>query len=161
MTKITTKTINNPVPKPKTVWTPKTLADRTGVSVPTLHFYEQKGLITAIRTHGNQRRYPKHMARRIAFIQAGKKAGITLEAIKATLDKLPDNRTPTVDDWTAISRAWEALINERIEALVRLRDKFSSCVSCGCLSMTKCQIYNPDDTVGLTNQAEKNEVSEL
>ncbi len=139
---------------PPTVWTPKTLAERTGVSVPTLHFYEKKGLIYATRTHGNQRRYAKHMARRIAFIQAGQKAGIKLDEIKVTLDGLPNNRTPTVKDWENISTTWTALINERIQRLESIRDKFSSCINCGCLSMKKCQIYNFDDVVGQKNLAE-------
>lgn len=142
-------------------WTPKALAERTGVSVPTLHFYEQKGLITATRTHGNQRRYAKHMARRIAFVQAGKKAGIRLEDIKQTLDKLPDNRTPTVADWAAISSEWTALIDERIAQLERLRDNFSSCIFCGCLSLTKCQIYNAEDEVGQERMDTLGQVNEL
>lgn len=132
-------------------WTPKRLAERTGVTVPTLHFYEKKGLIIASRNAGNQRRYDRSTIRRIAFIQAGQKAGITLAEIKKTLDKLPQNRTPNKADWEAISSEWMTLINARIAHLERLRDKFSSCVKCGCLSLDSCAIYNPHDSVGLAS----------
>lgn len=127
------------------LWTPQTLSQRTGVSVPTLHFYEKKGLIFADRTSGNQRRYRRDMARRIAFIQAGQRAGISLAEIKLTLDQLPNHRTPTAEDWASISTTWTESINARIAQLEKMRDKFSSCVQCGCLSMQKCQIYNPND----------------
>lgn len=139
----------------QTVWTPKTLAERTGVSVPTLHFYEKKELIYSTRTSGNQRRYHRSMARRIAFIQAGQQAGISLAEIKKTLDKLPNNRTPTVEDWAKISKSWAELIDKRIKRLEVMRDRFTSCISCGCLSMKKCQIYNPDDRAVHSNQLNK------
>lgn len=129
-------------------WTPKMLAERTGVTVPTLHFYEKKGLIFSSRTTGNQRRYDRSMIRRIAFIQAGQKAGITLADIKQTLDKLPKNRTPTKDDWQQISIEWTAIMNARIAHLENMRDKLTSCVKCGCLSLESCAIYNPDDVAG-------------
>ncbi len=126
-------------------WTPKTLALRAGVSVPTLHFYESKGLISAFRTGGNQRRYRRDMARRIAFIQAAQQVGITLKEVGEILSALPSRRTPTTDDWQAIATAWATLLDARIERLQRMRDKISSCIQCGCLSMEKCHIYNPDD----------------
>ena len=33
-------------------------------------------------------------------------------------------------------------------ALERLRDKLSSCIGCGCLSLDTCALYNPDDAAG-------------
>ncbi len=130
-------------------WTPKQLSERAGVSVPTLHFYEAKGLISATRTMGNQRRYHRSMARRIAFIQAGQKMGISLAEIKQTLDKLPQQRTPTANDWQLISSDWQALLNVRITQLENMRDKLASCIQCGCLSLDSCAIYNPDDSKGI------------
>lgn len=134
----------------QTDWTPKTLSERTGVSIPTLHFYEKKGLINASRTAGNQRRYRRDVARRLAFIQAAQQVGISLSDIKQTLQQLPDDRTPTAEDWQAISATWTELLNQRIEQLVNLRDKVSSCVKCGCLSLEKCQIYNHSDKASQT-----------
>lgn len=137
------------------------LAERTGVTVPTLHFYEKKGLIVASRNAGNQRRYDRSTIRRIAFIQAGQKAGITLAEIKKTLDKLPKNRTPDKADWENISTEWVNLVSARIAHLERLRDKFTSCVKCGCLSLDSCEIYNPNDSVGLESSKLNDWVTEM
>lgn len=130
------------------VWTPRQLSQRTGVSVPTLHFYESKGLIMATRTSGNQRRYRRDMVRRIAFIQAGQQVGIALKEIKTLFDQLPNQRTPSAADWQTIAQSWSALLDARIERLKLLRDKVDSCIQCGCLSLEKCHLYNPDDTLG-------------
>ncbi len=98
---------------------------------------------------GNQRRYHRSMARRIAFIQAGQKMGISLAEIKQTLDKLPQQRTPTANDWQQISSDWQTLLNARITQLENMRDKLSICIQCGCLSLDSCAIYNPDDSKGI------------
>ena len=75
-----------------------TVAERppaSGVTVSALHFYEAQGLISARRAAGNQRRYPRAMLRRVAFIRASQRVGIPLARIKAALDTLPARRTPT------------------------------------------------------------------
>lgn len=134
--------------KSQPLWTPAALSKRSGVSVPTLHFYERKGLINATRTKSNQRRYRRDMARRIAFIQAGQQVGIALKDIKKLFDNLPEQRTPTTEDWQLIAQSWSEMLNTRIARLKLLRDKVDSCIQCGCLSMEKCHIYNPNDDRG-------------
>ena len=124
------------------------LAARSGATVSALHFYEARGLISARRTPGNQRRYPRAMLRRVAFIRASQRVGIPLAQIKAALDTLPERRTPTARDWTRLSAAWCRDLDERISALQDLRDRLTGCIGCGCLSLTDCQLANPDDTLG-------------
>ena len=51
------------------------LAQRSGVSVATLRFYEDKELIWSTRTEGNQRRYQGSMLRRIAIIKVAQQVG--------------------------------------------------------------------------------------
>ncbi|MCE7626668.1 MerR family DNA-binding transcriptional regulator, partial [Vibrio fluvialis] len=51
------------------------VAQRAGVKVSTLHFYEQKGLIHSWRNAGNQRRYHRNVLRRIAVIKAAQMVG--------------------------------------------------------------------------------------
>ena len=121
------------------------VAERTGTTTATLRFYEQEGLIEAERTGGNQRRFRRETLRRIAFVRAGQRVGLTLSELRAALDDLPDGRTPTMADWARLSKAWQARLDEQIELLVRLRDDLSSCIGCGCLSLQACRIYNPDD----------------
>jgi MerR family transcriptional regulator, redox-sensitive transcriptional activator SoxR len=124
------------------------LAERSGVTVSALHFYEAQGLITARRTAGNQRRYPRAMLRRVAFIRASQRVGIPLSKIAEALDTLPAGRTPTRKDWACLSAAWRRDLDERISLLQDLRDRLTGCIGCGCLSMTTCLLANPDDMLG-------------
>jgi MerR family transcriptional regulator, redox-sensitive transcriptional activator SoxR len=124
------------------------LAARSGVSVSALHFYESEGLIESRRTPGNQRRYPRHVLRRVAFIRASQAVGIPLRQIKAALQLLPDGRTPTRRDWERLSTAWRDDLGERITRLEALRDRLTGCIGCGCLSLGLCKLMNPDDILG-------------
>ncbi len=121
------------------------VADRSGVKVSTLHFYEEKGLIHSWRNQGNQRRYHPHVLRRISVIKAAQKMGISLASIKEAFESLPDGRTPNADDWAKLSRTWHKELTERIAYMERLRDSLTGCIGCGCLSMKNCPIYNEDD----------------
>ena len=124
------------------------LAGRSGVAVSALHFYEAQGLISARRTAGNQRRYPREMLRRVAFIRASQRVGIPLARIRAALATLPAGRTPTPRDWARLSAAWREDLDDRISQLQHLRDRLTGCIGCGCLSLTTCRLANPDDILG-------------
>src|SRR6201987_2481161 len=124
------------------------LSRRSGVSQSALRFYERKGLIAAHRTSGNQRRYPSVALRRVALIQAGKAAGVPLERIGDALDSLPDGKQPTKRDWERLSAAWRRELDERIATLEAVRDRLTTCIGCGCLSLKTCRLLNPDDEAG-------------
>jgi len=121
------------------------VAHRSGTAASALRYYEREGLILATRTSGGQRRYERSVLRRLAFIRAAQNVGLSLDEVREALARLPASRTPTKADWTAISRGWRQRLNERIEALERLRDGLDSCIGCGCLSLARCRISNPDD----------------
>lgn len=123
------------------------LSARSGVAVSALHFYEAQGLISARRTAGNQRRYPRAMLRRIAFIRASQRVGIPLAQIRDALATLPAGRTPSRRDWARLSAAWRQDLDDRIDRLQRLRDRLTGCIGCGCLSLLTCLLANPDDTL--------------
>ena len=124
------------------------VAARAGIATSALRFYERERLIDAERTDGGQRRYPRDVLRRIAFIRAAQRVGLTLDDIRAALASLPDSRTPTAADWQRLSRSWRPLLEARIAELERLRDNLSSCIGCGCLSLKTCALSNPDDVAG-------------
>ena len=121
------------------------LAARSGLATSALRFYEKEGLLRSDRTRGGQRRYARSELRRVAFIRAAQEVGLTLDEIRAALASLPDGRTPTQEDWTRLSRGFKRRLDERLEALVLLRDKLTMCIGCGCLSLQKCRLYNRDD----------------
>ncbi|MFE1287925.1 redox-sensitive transcriptional activator SoxR [Streptomyces sp. NPDC058751] len=124
------------------------LSARSGAAVSALHFYESKGLISSRRTSGNQRRYHRDALRRVAFVRAAQRVGIPLATIREALAELPEERTPTREDWARLSRAWRSELDERIKQLGRLRDHLTDCIGCGCLSLETCVLSNPDDVLG-------------
>jgi MerR family redox-sensitive transcriptional activator SoxR len=128
------------------------LAARSGVATSALRFYESERLITSRRTEGNQRRFARATLRRVALIQAGRAAGITLDGIRAAIEGLPHDRTPTKRDWERLSRSWRADVDARIEQLEALRDRLTSCIGCGCLSLRSCGLFNAGDRAAALGQ---------
>ncbi|KRE08596.1 MerR family transcriptional regulator [Bosea sp. Root670] len=121
------------------------VARRSGLAVSALHFYEAEGLIRSHRTAGNQRRYAREVLRRVAIIKVAQRAGIPLKTIREAFKALPQERTPTVADWTRLSSAWKQELERRIDRLTRLRDQLNGCIGCGCLSVRDCPLHNPFD----------------
>lgn len=121
------------------------LSARSGLATSALRFYEAEGLITAARTLGGQRRYDRATLRRVGFVRAAQQVGLSLEEIRTALATLPDRRTPTKADWARLSRGWRPMLDARISELERLRDRLTGCIGCGCLSLRRCSLYNPDD----------------
>jgi MerR family transcriptional regulator, redox-sensitive transcriptional activator SoxR len=121
------------------------VAARAGVSPSALRFYERQGLIESERTAGNQRRYHRDVLRRLAFIHVAQRVGLSLDAIGEALRSLPAGRTPNQRDWERLSSRWRAELDERVRLLTALRDELSECIGCGCLTMHRCRLYNPED----------------
>ncbi|CAH6797825.1 Redox-sensitive transcriptional activator SoxR [Vibrio chagasii] len=121
------------------------LAERSGVAPSALRFYETKGLIASIRTNGNQRRYQSAMLRRIALIQVAQSIGFTLEEITEELSSLPMNHTATKRDWERVAEKWQGQLDSKMAQIKSLQENLTGCIGCGCLSMQKCNLLNPDD----------------
>jgi MerR family redox-sensitive transcriptional activator SoxR len=124
------------------------LAARTGVATSALRFYEDRGLIHAERTDSGHRRYPRATARRVAFVIFAQRVGLTLEEIRVELEKLPSNRAPSGEHWAHLSATWAERITERMAELERLKRGLTECIGCGCLSLDRCWILNPNDQAG-------------
>ena len=124
------------------------LAREFEVTPRALRFYEDRGLITAERTDGGQRRYHRDVLRRLAFISVAQRVGLTLAEIGEALDTLPANASPMGEEWSRLSASWRPLLDERIALLEGLRDELDSCIGCGCLSLERCRLYNPGDEAG-------------
>ena len=120
-------------------------AARSGVAPSALRYYERERLIRSTRTGGNQRRYQRTELRRVAFIKVAQQVGVSLDEIREALAALPENRTPTKADWTRLSARWRKRLDERIQLMERLRDQLTGCIGCGCLSLKRCTLINPED----------------
>lgn len=121
------------------------LAERAGVATSALRFYEDSGLIVSERTEFGHRRYSADVLRRVSFIKVSQSVGMSLGEIAEALASLPKGRTPTRTDWARIAKRWQPILEARIATLTQLRDQLDSCIGCGCLSLTLCQLYNPAD----------------
>ncbi len=121
------------------------VAERTGLTVSAIRFYESAGLVSPDRNPGGQRRFHRSDIRRLSFILIAQQLGFSLDEIRERLTSLPQNRTPTQKDWARISRQFRATLDERIAVLTRMRDRLDGCIGCGCLSLTNCALYNPED----------------
>lgn len=132
------------------------LARRTGLSVSAIRFYEEKGLVEPFRTAGNQRRYLRSDIRRLSFVLIAQRLGLSLEEIVAAIRKLPQGRTPNAGDWQAISKSIRKTIDRRISELQKTRENLDGCIGCGCLSLRKCALYNPDDRKGAEGPGPRN-----
>jgi MerR family transcriptional regulator, redox-sensitive transcriptional activator SoxR len=125
------------------------LARRSGVTTSAIRFYEKRGLISADRTAGNQRLFPRQMLRIVSVIRAAQAVGLSLDTIGTMLEQLPDDRVQTHDDWQQISAQWRADLDGRIASLQQLRENLDGCIGCGCLSLEKCPLFNPDDAAAV------------
>jgi MerR family redox-sensitive transcriptional activator SoxR len=123
------------------------LAQRSGVPASALRFYERQGLITSNRTDGNQRRYDRTALRRVAFVRASQSVGIPLALIGEVLGFLPEDAPPTREFWLRAAQCWDEAINTRIAKMERMRDRFTACIGCGCLSFDECALINPGDAL--------------
>ncbi len=123
------------------------MSERTGVAPSALRFYEAEGLIHATRSDGGQRRYTRDTIRRVSFIRVAQQVGLRLDEIGRALESLPENRTPNKHDWERLSTSWAPRIDHQIRILERLRDRLTSCIGCGCLSLHACRLLNPGDEV--------------
>ncbi len=124
------------------------LSARSGVAASAIRFYEARGLIRSLRSGGGQRRYARGTLRRIAFVRVAQQVGLSLDEIREALSGLPEERTPTAEDWRVLAAAWRPRIDRRIGLLQRLRDQLDGCIGCGCLSLAHCGLANPGDVAG-------------
>jgi len=121
------------------------VAERSGLAVSALHFYEKKGLIRSHRTAGNQRRYDRDVLRRLAIIRMAQELGIPLAEVGEALAQVPLGHVPTANDWRQMSERWYEKLDRRIVMLTRMRDELNGCIGCGCLSTSSCPLMNAGD----------------
>jgi MerR family redox-sensitive transcriptional activator SoxR len=121
------------------------LARRTGLSVSAIRFYEARGLVRAVRSAGNQRRFLRSDIRRLSFALIAQKLGLTLSEIEAELATLPHGHAPTLAEWRAIGARMRGMLAAKIAMLQRTQELLDGCIGCGCLSLDRCALYNPND----------------
>lgn len=128
------------------------VADRTGLAPSAIRFYEDRGLVASERTAGGTRRFRRDMLRRLAVVQAAQRVGLSLDDIRESLDELGIDEAPDPDQWARLSASWKPMLQERIRVLETLSEQLDACIGCGCLSLERCALRNPDDEAGRAGQ---------
>lgn len=121
------------------------VAERTGLAVSAIRYYESIGIISSDRASSGHRRFRRSTIRRLSFVMVCQRLGYSLDDIKDHLEALPEGRTPTEKDWTTMAASFAAELDRRMAELSQLREKLDGCIGCGCLSLERCAIYNTDD----------------
>ena len=121
------------------------LAGRTGLSVSAIRFYETRGLVRATRGSGNQRRFQRSDIRRLSFVLIAQQLGFSLAEIEAELSTLRHDQAPTAADWRAIGERMRGVLTAKIVMMQRMSELLDGCIGCGCLSLERCALYNPND----------------
>lgn len=121
------------------------LADRTGLAVSAIRFYETKGLVAPLRNGSGHRRYDRSDIRRLSFIKIAQEMGFPLAGIAQLLARFPAGKALSKADWTSLSKVFRKDLDARIARLERLRAALDTCIGCGCLSLKSCHLYNPQD----------------
>ena len=127
------------------------VARRTGLTTSALRFYEEKALIESLRTPGNQRCYARdviHMHLVSSEPSSGSASRWRRFELCSTPCQRDRERLAPATIGTSSRGDRKPWLDERIAALERLRDQLSSCIGCGCLSLDRCALYNPDDAAG-------------
>ncbi len=121
------------------------VAERTGLAVSAIRFYEDQGLVHPWRNEGGQRRFERADIRRLSFVMVAQRCGFTLPEIRTQLEGLPRHRAPSKADWTRMAAGFRAHIDARIADLEALGARIDGCIGCGCLSLDVCALYNEGD----------------
>lgn len=104
------------------------LAERAGVSVRSLRYYEEQGLLHSERSPSGQRHYPEEAVDRVIFVQRLYAGGLSSRTIA---EVLPCVETPSADTADA---AFDRMLIERerlsahIEELIRTRDSLDELI---------------------------------
>jgi DNA-binding transcriptional MerR regulator len=113
------------------------LAERVGVNIQTLRYYERRGLLAApARRPSGQRQYPEDAVGRLRTIKAAQRLGFTLAEIEELLD-LSEHRRGT-GELHQRAEAKMAEIDARIDQLQHMRRALLAVMAAECDSLTDC-----------------------
>ncbi|HTJ38547.1 MAG TPA: MerR family transcriptional regulator [Dactylosporangium sp.] len=112
------------------------VAERAGVNIQTLRYYERRGLLAEpLRTPGGHRLYPPDTVTLLTAIKAAQRLGFTLDEVA---DLLSAGRRRTQAGLHARATDKLAEIDRRIADLTTVRETLARVVAARCDSLTDC-----------------------
>lgn len=130
------------------------VAQRAGVNVQTLRYYERRGLIAEpVRSTGGHRTYPADTVTLVGVIKAAQRLGFTLEEIVDLLEASRYRHRPP--DLRRRARDKLAEVDRKLADLTAIRQALAEVVAAQCDSLTRCSCPNcPLPVAGLAGPAD-------
>jgi DNA-binding transcriptional MerR regulator len=115
------------------------VAQRAGVNIETLRYYERRGLLPEPpRTPSGHRRYAEETVRFLHAIKEAQAVGFTLSEIEEYLGAARRSAVGASEALRVRAAAKIDEIDTRIAALRRMRDELARVVGCACDSLDHC-----------------------
>ena len=112
------------------------VAQRSGLTAPTLRFYEEKGLIQSIGRQGQRRIFDAGVLQTLSLIALGRVAGFSLDDIRGMLHANPG---ATLDRAMLLAKADE--VDQSIQQLKAVRDGLRHAANCPETSHLACPTF--------------------
>jgi len=108
------------------------VAERTGLAVSAVRYYDEIGVISSLERVGGKRRFAESAIGRVNFIRRSQEAGFSLDEIRAILDD-------TRGEWRAVVTTKIAELTARRRELDEMLDLLTEIRQCGCDIVATCQ----------------------
>src|ERR687890_518475 len=115
------------------------VAERAGVRVSLIRYYEDIGLLPEPARVSGQRRYDETVLRRLAVIGVAQRAGLSLEEIKELVEH---GNQPMSDRLRELAERRLPEIDALIERAQRVRAWLQTATGCGCQSIDQCVLFD-------------------
>jgi MerR family redox-sensitive transcriptional activator SoxR len=106
----------------------------------SIRYYERIGLLPEPARVSGQRRYGADTVRRLAVIETGQRAGLSLDDIKALLSVSPDDRA-AIERLRAVAERKLPEIVALIERSELMRDWLECAARCECPNLNDCPLF--------------------
>ena len=113
------------------------VARRAGLTASAVRYYGRAGLVPEPGRVGGKRRYGPEVLRRLALIEASKRAGLTIAEIRALLHGYPDEAAAP-ERWRSLASRKLEEADELMARLQQMRVLLAEALRCGCASLEEC-----------------------
>jgi MerR family transcriptional regulator, redox-sensitive transcriptional activator SoxR len=116
------------------------VAERAGLNVSAIRYYEAKGLLPEAPRISGQRRYGEETLARLGVIGVAKRAGFALDDIRILLDAT-DAGEPAHERLQQLARDRLPEVDELIDRAQRVRGWLQAAATCGCDTFDVCALF--------------------
>jgi MerR family redox-sensitive transcriptional activator SoxR len=117
------------------------VAERAGISVSAIRYYERNGLLPAAERVGGRRRFSEEAVRRLEVIDVAKQAGFSLDEVRVLLASI-DAGAPAHEQLQALAARKLPEVEALIERAEKMRDWLTVAGDCGCRSLEECGLFD-------------------